>query len=121
MLMETPANKLTPAIFCEKASSMLAGIPGVTVTVRDEKWIKDQKMGLFESVSRGSSNQPRFLELIYTPSVESSSLGPLALVGKGVTFDSGGISLKPGSDMHLSLFQSNRNSEGRHGWSCSCL
>ena len=57
----------------------MAGLP-VEVTVRDEAWIRDQKMGAFLSVSRGSAEPPRLLELSYTGAAADSA--PLAIVGQ---------------------------------------
>ncbi|KAJ4451388.1 hypothetical protein ANN_02850 [Periplaneta americana] len=69
----------------------------VKVTVRDKSWAESKKMGSFLSVARGSTEPPVFLEISYTGA--SSQYKPIALVGKGVTFDSGGISLKPPAKM----------------------
>ncbi|KAF0307812.1 Cytosol aminopeptidase [Amphibalanus amphitrite] len=95
-LMEMPANHLTPTLFCQRVSETMAGLP-VEVTVRDEAWIRQNNMGAFLSVARGSVEPPRLLELSYSGAASDSA--PLAIVGKGVTFDSGGISLKPSNKM----------------------
>lgn len=94
-LMETPANLLTPTIFCETVKAKFAELP-IEVIVHDKEWAVQQKMNLFLSVSAGSSEEPKFLELTYNG---DPSKKPIALVGKGVTFDSGGISIKPSSKM----------------------
>ncbi|ORY50839.1 hypothetical protein BCR33DRAFT_780745 [Rhizoclosmatium globosum] len=99
-LMETPANFLTPILFAQRAQSLLSPLPSVSVTVRDESWIASQKMGSFLSVARGSAEPPRFLEIKYQGNKSSSDF-PIGLVGKGVTFDTGGISIKPSNDMAL--------------------
>jgi aminopeptidase len=98
-LMETPANLMTPTLFCEKAKNLLDGIKNVQIVVRDRKWAEDQKMGSFLSVSNGSNEPLKFLELHYKGGKEGDA--PLALVGKGITFDSGGISIKPSNNMAL--------------------
>ncbi|XP_043221691.1 cytosol aminopeptidase-like isoform X3 [Amphibalanus amphitrite] len=95
-LMEMPANHLTPTLFCQRVSETMAGLP-VEVTIRDEAWIRQNNMGAFLSVARGSVEPPRLLELSYSGAASDSA--PLAIVGKGVTFDSGGISLKPSNKM----------------------
>jgi len=95
-LMEAPANFLTPTQFCIEAERELNGLP-VDVVIRDEEWAKSMEMGSFLSVSRGSIEPAKFLEMKYNGSDESSS--PVVLVGKGVTFDTGGISIKPSSKM----------------------
>jgi len=94
-LMEAPANFLTPSQFCVEAEREMAGLP-VNITVRDEAWAEQMKMGSFLSVSRGSAEPARFLEMQYTNGGESA---PVILVGKGVTFDTGGISIKPSAKM----------------------
>lgn len=96
-LMEAPANVLTPTQFAKIASNELSPF-GVEVIARDLKWIQDQKMGSFLSVTRGSNEAPVFLEMIYSPS-NAPDTKPVALVGKGITFDTGGISIKPASKM----------------------
>lgn len=67
------------------------------VEVHDLAWAESKKMGSFISVSRGSDEPLRFLEAHYTGGVAGSP--PLALVGKGITFDSGGLSIKPAAGM----------------------
>ncbi|XP_069679643.1 cytosol aminopeptidase-like isoform X2 [Periplaneta americana] len=95
-LMDTPANYMTPRIFAQNATELLTA-HDVKVTVRDKSWAESKKMGSFLSVARGSTEPPVFLEISYTGA--SSQYKPIALVGKGVTFDSGGISLKPPAKM----------------------
>ncbi|CAJ0927849.1 unnamed protein product [Ranitomeya imitator] len=65
---------------------------------RSRSWIEEQQMGAFLSVAKGSDEPPIFLEIHYTGSRDPNE-SPLVFVGKGVTFDSGGISLKPSSGM----------------------
>jgi leucyl aminopeptidase len=93
----TPANDLTPSIYARKAQQ-LAQEHGFKCKVLDEKAIAKEKMGAFLSVARGSEEPPRFM--ILELSNGRAGQKPIVLVGKGVTFDSGGISLKPGQDMH---------------------
>ncbi|KAK7929124.1 hypothetical protein WMY93_005519 [Mugilogobius chulae] len=99
LLMEAPANHITPTTFAniieEKISS---NAHQVTIHKRSKAWIEEQQMGAFLSVSRGSEEPPLFLELHYNGSPDSTQ-PPLLLVGKGITFDSGGISLKPSQSM----------------------
>ncbi|GAA5981624.1 hypothetical protein JCM10908_004544 [Rhodotorula pacifica] len=98
VLMETPANKCTPTLFCEAAKKQFEGVANVELKVHDLKWAEEHKMGSFISVSRGSDEPLRFLELTYHGAANKDE-APLAFVGKGITFDSGGISLKPGAAM----------------------
>lgn len=95
-LGEMPANLMTPTIFTKNAQDLFKEFPNVKVIVRDQQWAESKKMGSFLSVSRGSIEPPKFLEIHYNNKPDSK---PLVLVGKGVCFDSGGISLKPGANM----------------------
>jgi len=94
-LMETPANRMTPTIFAATAKELAEPL-GVEVKALQRPEIEALKMGSFLSVARGSEEPPVFLELKYNNSPNGK---PLVLVGKGITFDSGGISLKPSSNM----------------------
>ncbi|KNC95862.1 uncharacterized protein SPPG_09569 [Spizellomyces punctatus DAOM BR117] len=98
-LAETPANLLTPTLFCDRAKELFAGQSSVELAVHDKAWAEEQQMGAFLGVARGSEEPLRFLEIIYRGGNEQDA--PVALVGKGVTFDSGGISIKPSTDMAL--------------------
>ncbi|XP_075222712.1 cytosol aminopeptidase-like isoform X2 [Lycorma delicatula] len=95
-LSDTPSNFMTPTIFADKAESMLNS-HGVKVNTYDKKWIEEQNMGAFLSVAKGSMEKPVFLEMIYSRGRMDQQ--PLVLIGKGITFDSGGISLKPSNNM----------------------
>ncbi|KAJ6601093.1 leucine aminopeptidase [Mycena vulgaris] len=99
-LMELPGNMLTPTIFSQRVQAEFAGIENIEIFVRDEAWAAEKGMRTFLSVSRGSAEPAKFLEIHYKGAVVSDA-APLVLVGKGITFDSGGISLKPGDDMKL--------------------
>lgn len=95
-LMEQPANILTPTRFAEIAKELCEPL-GVKVIVRDREWAEKMKMGSFLSVAKGSDQPPKFLELHLQNAGDQRK--PLVFVGKGITFDSGGISLKPGANM----------------------
>nr|AME15516.1 leucyl aminopeptidase [Actinomucor elegans] len=99
MLMTSPANLMTPKLFAEEVAYLLAGLENVEVIVRDEEWAARQNMNAFLSVSKGSAEPLRFLEIHYKGGKEGDK--PHGLVGKGVTFDAGGISLKPSNGMAL--------------------
>ncbi|MDE2480633.1 MAG: leucyl aminopeptidase [bacterium] len=88
----TPANDMTPTILADEASKA-ARTFGLDVDVFDEARIRDEKMGSFLSVAQGSVQPPKFIVMRYNGDPGSKEL--LALVGKGITFDTGGISLKP--------------------------
>ncbi|XP_074643882.1 cytosol aminopeptidase-like isoform X2 [Tubulanus polymorphus] len=95
-LTDVPANKMTPTIFVEEATNKLDKF-GVKCVARDKKWVQSENMGAFLSVANGSNEPLKFLELSYNGTRETSR--SFALVGKGITFDSGGISLKMSKDM----------------------
>ncbi|MDR3741203.1 MAG: leucyl aminopeptidase [Terracidiphilus sp.] len=96
-LVNEPGNKLTPTVLGERALAMAAEV-GLQADVYSTEKIQDLKMGAFWSVAQGSAEPPALIELHYEP--EGVTDGPvLGLVGKGITFDSGGISLKPGENM----------------------
>ncbi|MEO0137978.1 MAG: leucyl aminopeptidase [candidate division WOR-3 bacterium] len=93
-----PANNLTPEKFEKKVKDIIKDLglsEKIKITVMDKKEIEKLKMGALLSVAQGSENEPRFIVLRY-----ENSKGPLiSLIGKTVTFDSGGISLKPSEGM----------------------
>ncbi|KAE9391610.1 leucine aminopeptidase [Gymnopus androsaceus JB14] len=99
-LSELPANMMTPTIFCERVKAEFSGVENVEITVRDENWAASKGMNTFLSVTHGTSEPAKFLEIHYKGAPEKNAQ-PLAFVGKGITFDSGGISLKPGEGMKL--------------------
>jgi leucyl aminopeptidase len=98
-LINEPSNKLTPKILAEKAEAM-ARQAGLAVDVLDEKRITDLKMGALLSVAQGSVEPPRMIVVTYTPTAAPKSGAPvIGIVGKAVTFDTGGISIKPSDGM----------------------
>ncbi len=97
-LVNEPANKLTPKILAEKAEAM-AKEAGLTVEILDEKKIADLKMGALISVAQGGPEPPRVMVLTYTPANLKPDQPVIGLVGKAVTFDTGGISIKPADGM----------------------
>jgi len=97
VLVNEPGNYLTPRVMAEKAAD-LASVPGITVEVLDEKKIESLKMGLILGVARGSVEPPRLLVLKYSGAGAPAGK-TLGLVGKGITFDTGGLSLKPADGM----------------------
>ncbi|KAJ3540499.1 hypothetical protein NMY22_g4275 [Coprinellus aureogranulatus] len=99
-LMEYPANMMTPTIFTERVKKEFEGVANVEIIVRDEKWAEEKGMNTFLSVTHGTSEPAKFLEIHYKGAADKNAQ-PLAFVGKGITFDSGGISLKPGAGMKL--------------------
>ena len=97
-LVNEPANVCTPERLAAVARS-LAQFDGVGVTILDRAEIEAREMGGVIAVSQGATREPRFIHVHYKPSGESK--GSLALIGKGLTFDSGGLSLKPPKSQEL--------------------
>lgn len=93
-----PANHFTPEEFVSR-SKEIAKEAGLKITVMDEPQLKKEKMGGILAVSQGSDKKPKMIVLEYNPP-KTKSKKKLALIGKGLTFDSGGISIKPAQDMH---------------------
>ncbi len=91
-LVNTPPNVATPEYIANYAKE-LAGKSGLKFTVFDEKQITKMKMGCFMAVAKGSINKPRLVVLEYYGADRKKK--PIVIVGKGITFDSGGLNLKP--------------------------
>jgi leucyl aminopeptidase len=94
-LANTPSHEKTPAWLARKAASATRGC-GVTSRVLDEKQLAAAGFGGILAVGMGSERPPRLIELDYTP---ENPQGHVVLIGKGITFDSGGLSLKPNDGM----------------------
>jgi leucyl aminopeptidase len=95
-LQGAPANFATPTFLAERAEEIAAGSDALSVEVFGRAELEDQGMGGLVAVGQGSAEEPKLIVLRY-----AGGSGPkLAFVGKGVTFDTGGISLKPGAGMH---------------------
>jgi leucyl aminopeptidase len=92
-----PSNVLTPRVFAERAAA-IAKESGLGVEILDEKQIEKLGMGLLLGVARGSAEPPRVIVLRYDPPGAPAS-PVLGLIGKGITFDTGGISIKPAEGM----------------------
>ena len=97
VLINEPGNYLTPRLLADKAAA-LASVPGITAEILDERKIEELGMGLLLGVARGSIEPPRILVLKYSPD-GAPAKQTLGLVGKGITFDTGGLSLKPADGM----------------------
>jgi leucyl aminopeptidase len=96
-LCNEPSNVLTPSVFAERAAAIGRDV-GLSVQVLDEDEIAHLNMGLLLGVSRGSAEPPRVIVLRHEPS-GAPATPVLGLVGKGITFDTGGISIKPADGM----------------------
>jgi leucyl aminopeptidase len=95
-LQMQPGNVCTPSYLAEQAGK-LAKAHGITITVLDRAQLKKEGMGALLAVAQGSVEEPRFIVLEYGGA--SNDRAPVVLVGKGVTFDSGGLSIKPAQNM----------------------
>ncbi|XP_059148774.1 cytosol aminopeptidase-like [Physella acuta] len=91
-LQENPANLMTPTFFCQQVKRNLGDLKNVKVTVREKEWAESMKMGSFLSVTQGSDEPPKFLEIDYQGGKADDPF--VVFVGKGITFDSGGICIK---------------------------
>ena len=97
-LINEPSNKLTPGILAQKAEAM-AKAAGLNVEILDEKKIAELKMGALLSVAQGSIEPPRMIIITYNPPSAKPGAPVIGLIGKAVTFDTGGISIKPSDGM----------------------
>ncbi|HET7591122.1 MAG TPA: leucyl aminopeptidase [Solirubrobacterales bacterium] len=96
-LQGTPANFATPAFLAQRAGEIAAGYDAISVEVLGRAELEEKGMGGLVAVGQGSDEEPKLIVLRYA----GGGPGPsVAFVGKGVTFDTGGISLKPGAGMH---------------------
>ena len=100
-LINTPPSHLTPISFCKKLSDSVKSLggakAGLKVTIWDEKQLKSGGFGGIIGVGQGSANPPRLLHISYTPAGVAKKR--YAFVGKGITFDTGGLALKPAQGM----------------------
>jgi leucyl aminopeptidase len=98
-LVNEPGNKMTPTILGERAKKMSAEM-GLTCEVFGKEKLHELKMGSFWSVSQGSAEPPALIVMRYEPATKPAAGAPvIGLVGKGITFDTGGISIKPADGM----------------------
>ena len=96
-LVNEPSNRMTPTILAERAKKMCAEV-GLKCEVYGPDKIKEMKMGAFWSVAQGSDEPPALIVMTYEPA-GAPAKPVLGLVGKGITFDTGGISIKPADGM----------------------
>ncbi len=96
-LVNEPGNRMTPSILADRAKAM-CDETGLVCEIYGPDKIKELKMGAFWSVAQGSDEEPRLIVMRYEPD-RAPKKRVLGLVGKGITFDSGGISIKPGEGM----------------------
>ena len=98
-LVNEPSNHMTPTKLAERASEMAARF-GLECEVLGPQEIQDLKMGAFWAVAQGSQHEPAKLIVIRYSPEDAPEQPVIGLIGKGITFDSGGISIKPSENMH---------------------
>lgn len=104
-LVNAPANVLTPGVLAEEAEKIAAAYSDViTAKILDTEQCKELKMGSYLGVAAASTNPPKFIHLCYKPP-SGSIKTKLALVGKGLTFDSGGYNIKTGPGCSIELMK----------------
>lgn len=94
-LVNEPASVIYPESFVARAQALFAGVPNVSISVLDQADMRRMNMGAIAGVGQGSRRPPRLMMIAY----RGASGAPIALAGKGITFDTGGISIKPGPGM----------------------
>ena len=97
-LANSPSNVKTPQWLADTATALAAAVPGIVTQQWDAERLAAEGFGGVLAVGGGSASPPRMLRLDWAP---AGAQGHLALVGKGITFDTGGISIKPAEGMHL--------------------
>lgn len=93
-LAATPSSTKNPAWLADQAIRIAADAPGTTVTVHAEDWLAEHGFGGLLAVGGGSATPPRLVVLDYVPEVVVAASRHVVLVGKGITFDTGGLSIK---------------------------
>ena len=96
-LVNEPSNRLTPTMLADRAKKMCDSV-GLKCELMGPDKIREMKMGAFWSVAQGSEEEPRLIVMTYEPA-GAQDKPKLGLVGKGITFDTGGISIKPADGM----------------------
>lgn len=97
-LGDTPANLMTPRLFVEYARKIFEGSSNVEIHEYKKDFMEEKGMNLLLSVNQGSVEEPRLLQIRYSGKKQDST--DISMVGKGVCFDSGGISIKPSPNMY---------------------
>ena len=104
-LQNTPANRMTPSDLADRAEAIAAQFDALSVEVERREQIVGRGMGAFAAVAQGTYEDPALITLTYRGAGGSGEDGfALGLVGKAVTFDTGGISIKPAAKMHEMKF-----------------
>lgn len=96
-LINEPPAEMTPIALAREAEAVAKRHKSLSITVLGPKKCEELKMGMFLAVAQGSDQEPRFIHMVYKPAKKPTK--KVAIIGKGITFDSGGYSLKPSSSM----------------------
>ena len=97
-LINTPPSHLTPDSFCQRFKKLAAGT-GIKVEILNDDQLRKLGYGGIIGVGQGSANKPRLLHMSYVPKKSNKKTKRYAFVGKGITFDTGGLALKPAQGM----------------------
>ena len=101
-LTNMPPNLLNPDSYSEIVKATFAKIKNVKIDIWDDKRLQKEGMGLHLAVGQGALNPPCLVHIQYRPKTKAKKIKkPIALVGKGITFDTGGLDIKPSSAMRL--------------------
>jgi leucyl aminopeptidase len=103
-LSNHPANHLSPQKFAQQILALFSKESTITVEILEKNHEVVAQMGAFLAVAQGSQEPPKFVVIHYRPPYIKAKQAPIVLVGKGVTFDSGGISIKPSAKMEEMKF-----------------
>ncbi|MBI2551785.1 leucyl aminopeptidase [Candidatus Uhrbacteria bacterium] len=105
-LVNEPASNMVPKTLADTARGLAKGVSGIAVKILNRGQCEKLGMGAYLGVAKGSDHEPYFIHLVYKPSgsnhksqITNHKLERIAIVGKGITFDSGGLSLKPSQHM----------------------
>lgn len=98
-VVNLPPNLLNPETYADAAKLLFAGAKNVKVEIWEGKKLEQEKMGLLLAVGQGSATPARLVHIRYRPAGAKGA--PIALVGKGITFDTGGLDIKPSAGMRL--------------------
>jgi leucyl aminopeptidase len=96
-----PGGDLNPRTYAETIGALFKSSSSVDVTVWQGEKLRQERMGLLLAVGDAAAEGPRFVHIRYRPKSAAKGVRPFAIVGKGITFDSGGLDLKPSSGMRL--------------------
>lgn len=100
-LVNLPPNVVNPTSMAKAAQTLFRGRPGIKLDIWDENKLRQEGMGLHAAVGQGSPTPPCMVHFKYRPTAAAKNARPVAIVGKGVTFDTGGLDIKPSAGMRL--------------------